>query len=162
MLKVGGDMAGGRPLKYKTCEEMQYVIDQYFIKCEGELLLDDENMPIADKYGNPIIINKKVPTITGLALALGFNGRKSLMEYQGRKEFVNTIMRAKSRCEEYAESRLYDRDGAKGAEFSLRCNFKWKDKPDNTESVNDNINNNIKDLSELLKNPVPDRRLPDE
>ena len=28
-------------------------------------------------------------------------------------------------CEEYAESRLYDRDGSRGAEFSLKYNFRW-------------------------------------
>ncbi len=41
----------------------------------------------------------------------------------------------KSRCEEYAERRLYDRDGVNGAKFSLANNFKgWRDKPeDKTE-----------------------------
>ena len=82
----------------------------------------------------------KPPAVTGLALALGFNTRKSLLEYQGKKEFVNTITRAKSRVEEYAESRLFDRDGSNGAQFSLRNNFKgW------------NIDNEQKPEIELLK-----------
>lgn len=83
--------------------------------CEGEILKDKEGQPIFDKYGQPVIVGAKPPTITGLALALGFATRKSLLEYEGKKEFVNTIARAKSRVEQYAEERLFDRDGANGA-----------------------------------------------
>ena len=114
-----------RPLKYKTVDELQAAIDQYFEDCRGKPLLDDDGNAVTDKYGNPIIVDAKPPTITGLALALGFTGRKQLLDYQGRATFCNTITRAKARCEEYAESRLYDRDGANGAQFSLKYNFRW-------------------------------------
>lgn len=114
-----------RPLKYKTVGELQAAIDQYFEDCRGKPLLDDDGNAVTDKYGNPIIVDAKPPTITGLALALGFTGRKQLLDYQGRATFCNTITRAKARCEEYAESRLYDRDGANGAQFSLKYNFRW-------------------------------------
>lgn len=114
-----------RPLKYKTVAELQEAIDQYFEQCKGQPLLDDEGEPFLDKRGNPIIVGMKPPTVTGLALALGFTSRKALLDYQGRAAFCNTITRAKSRCEEYAEGRLYDRDGSKGAQFSLSCNFGW-------------------------------------
>ncbi len=61
--------------------------------------------------------------------------RQALLNYQTRdKCFNDTITRAKSRVEEYAESRLYDKDGANGAKFSLANNFKgWKEKPDGAE-----------------------------
>ena len=114
-----------RPLKYKTVDALQAAIDQYFEDCRGKPLLDDDGNAVTDKYGNPIIVDAKPPTITGLALALGFTGRKQLLDYQGRATFCNTITRAKARCEEYAESRLYDRDGANGAQFSLKYNFRW-------------------------------------
>lgn len=117
-------MAGGAPRKWKSVKAMQAAIDAYFKECEGEPLIVD-GVAAVDKYGVPIIINAKPPTVTGLALALGFTGRKQLIDYQGREEFCNTITRAKSRCEEYAESRLYDKDGANGAKFSLGCNFGW-------------------------------------
>ena len=80
-----------------------------------------------DKYGRPIILDEKPPTVTGLALSLGFTGRQALIDYQARPEFADTVTRAKSRCEEYAESRLYDKDGANGAKFSLGCNFGWRE-----------------------------------
>ena len=121
---------GGRPPKFNNPEELQAKIDAYFTLCEGEVLTDDEGKAITDKYGRPIVLGAKPPTITGLALALGFATRKSLLEYQGKSEFVNTIMRAKTRVEEYAESRLYDRDGVQGAKFNLINNFKgWSEKP---------------------------------
>lgn len=114
-----------RPLRYKTVDELQAAIDQYFVNCEGQPMLDEEGKPCVDKHGVPIIIGEKAPTVTGLALALGFSTRQSLLNYQGRKQFLDTIMRAKARCEEYAEMRLYDRDGSNGAQFSLKYNFGW-------------------------------------
>lgn len=130
----------GRPLKYKTVEELQAAIDAYFKKCEGELLRDEDNNPVFNKFGQPVVINQRPPTVTGLALALGFTTRLSLLNYQGRKEFMNTVTRAKSYIEEYTESRLFDRDGVNGAKFSLTNNFKgWSDRPDSydIEDVDD-------------------------
>lgn len=112
--------------KYKDPEDMQTVIDKYFVDCEGVPLRDEDGEIVFDKYGDPIMIRRKPPTITGLALALGFTSRQALMNYQEKKRFLDTITRAKARCEEYAEQRLFDRDGQRGAEFSLRCNFKWR------------------------------------
>lgn len=120
-------MAGGAPRKWKSVSAMQKAIDAYFKKCEGEPFIGDDGCAVRDKYGMPIIINAKPPTITGLALALGFTGRQALLDYQARPEFADTVTRAKSRCEEYAESRLYDKDGANGAKFSLGCNFGWRE-----------------------------------
>ena len=76
--------------------------------------------------------------MTGLALALGFTSRQALLNYQAKKEFVDTVTRAKARIEAYAEERLFDRDGQRGAEFSLRYNFRWANdekKDDSGESV---------------------------
>ena len=124
-------MAIGSPPRYKTPEEMQIAIDRYFEECQGKPLLDDDGDVILDKYGKPIMINEHPPTVTGLALALGFTSRQALLNYQAKPSFVDTVTRAKSRCEEYAESRLYDRDGANGAKFSLSNNFRgWREKGD--------------------------------
>lgn len=118
-------MPAGAPRKWKSVTAMQEAIDAYFESCEGVPFLDDDGYAVRDKNGVPIIINARPPTVTGLALALGFTGRQALMDYQARPEFADAITRAKARCEEYAESRLYDRDGANGAKFSLGCNFGW-------------------------------------
>lgn len=110
---------------YETKEEIEEKIENYFRECEGIPFFDSDGTPMTDKKGH-ILYDKppKPPTVTGLALALGFSTRKSLLEYQGKPEFVNTITRAKTRIEEYAEMRLFDRDGVNGAKFSLINNFK--------------------------------------
>ena len=120
----------GRPPKYKSVEEIQGKIDAYFTSCKGHHLVNpDTGEPYLDKYGLPVIVDAKPPTVSGLALALGFSCRRDLNAYQGKKEFCTTITRAKAQCEAYAEERLFDRDGTNGAQFSLRCNFGWNDKP---------------------------------
>lgn len=121
--------AVGRPPKYKNKEEIEEKIEAYFKKCEGEILKDTAGEPILDKFRQPVIINQRPPTVTGLALALGFLSRQALLNYQGKKEFNDTITRAKTMIEAYTEERLFDRDGSNGAQFSLRNNFKgWNDK----------------------------------
>lgn len=103
----------------------------------GRFIIGDDGFPICDKWGKPFIIHQRPPTVTGLALALGFTSRQALLDYQAKKEFVDTVTRAKSRIEAYAEERLFDRDGQRGAEFSLKYNFRWVDekKDDSKESV---------------------------
>ena len=136
----------GRPLMYKTKEEMQAKIDAYFEECKGVILTDNDGNAVTDKYGRPIYIDEKPLTITGLALALGFNSRQALLNYQGKEEFNDTILRAKARVEQYAEERLFDKDGANGAKFSLANNFKgWKDKIEAEVSTDMNINIELSD-----------------
>lgn len=119
----------GRPRTISDAQEMQERIDKYFKDCEGKPLIGDDGNPVLDKWGNAVILGAKPPTITGLALALGFNSRTSLLNYQDMPEFMHTVTRAKSRVEAYAESRLFDKDGANGAKFSLANNFRgWAEK----------------------------------
>jgi hypothetical protein len=63
-------MKAGRPLKYKTVEELQEAIDAYFA------------------------LNPERPTVTGLALHLGFHSRKSFYNYEERPEFSQPIKNA--------------------------------------------------------------------
>lgn len=177
--------AGGRPPKYKNVEEIEDKIEQYFKSCEGEPLRDADGNPMLDKWQNPIMINQKPPTITGLALALGFASRQALLNYQAKKEFNDTITRAKSRVEEYAESRLFDRDGSNGAQFSLRNNFKgWNETEEKrlanereklelekrkvesqlADDSTDKFAERLKDmetLADILRKPVPNRDIED-
>lgn len=118
---------GGAPRKYKSVKAMQEDIDRYFEKCQGHPYILEDGTPLFDKWGHPVIVDACPPTVTGLALALGFTGRQAMMDYEARPEFTDTVRRAKARCEEYAERRLYDRDGTRGAQFSLSCNFGWKE-----------------------------------
>lgn len=119
----------GRPPTYKSKEEIQEKIDEYFKNCDGEVLFGPNGKPCLDKNSNPVIVGRRPPTITGLALALGFTSRQALLNYQAKKEFVDTVTRAKARVEQYTEERLFDKDGANGAKFSLSNNFSgWAEK----------------------------------
>ena len=144
-----------RPKMYKSAKQMQKAIDQYFQECQGKPLLDDEGNVLTDKRGNPVMIGARAPTVTGLALALGFNSRQALLNYQARKEFNDTITRAKTRCEEYAESRLYTRDGARGAEFSLKYNFGWEGMKENvppgTQVEDDPLSRSLMEMAKELE-----------
>jgi hypothetical protein len=139
-----GENKIGRPLIWKSKEEMQQRIDEYFEECKGKPLLDKEGNPMFDKNGMPIMYGVRPYTITGLALALGFNSRQALLNYQGREEFNDTITRAKARVERYAEERLYDKDGANGAKFALANNFTgWKEKQQIEADVSSEMTINI-------------------
>lgn len=132
---------------YDTPEEMQAAIDAYFEECAGKVLYDGNGDPVPDKYGQPIMYGVKPLTVTGLALALGFNSRTSLLNYQGKKEFNDTVTRAKAKIEQYAEERLFDKDGANGAKFSLVNNFEgWKEK----QQIEADVKNDVTICVELV------------
>lgn len=119
----------GRPAIWPSVEGMNEVIEAYFTECEGKPFIKPDGEPLINKWGDPVVIGAKPPTVTGLALALGFNSRMSLLDYQGEPEFMDTIVRAKARIEDYVEGRLFDKEGSNGAKFSLSNNFKgWKEK----------------------------------
>jgi hypothetical protein len=94
---------GGRPLKYKTPEEMQIAIDEYFEK-------------------------QIKPTICGLCLQLGFTDRHALLNYEKRDKFYTTIKNTKMRIQQYYEEHLVKPNNS-GAIFALK-QFRWTDKQD--------------------------------
>lgn len=126
---VSAAMANKR--KFTSPDEMQAKIDQYFDDCKGEMLTREDGTPILNKFGEPVWVGVKPLTVTGLALALGFTTRQALLNYQGRGEYKAIIEAAKLKIENYAEMRLYDKDGCNGARFNLQNNFRaWDaDKP---------------------------------
>lgn len=139
---------------YKSVKQMEKAIDKYFLDCLGKPLMDDKGDVLTDKKGNPILVGARAPTVTGLALALGFTSRQALLNYQAKEEFVDAITRAKTRCEEYAESRLFDRDGARGAEFSLKYNFRWEDtraSAPGAETEDDPLSKSLADFAKELE-----------
>ena len=131
MTKTGKNK-GGRPLKFKTVEELQTKIDEYFKSCWRQKL---------DMFGNPIFIKnakgKKTDqavfeqfrpyTITGLAVALDTT-RETLLDYEDKKRFSYTIKKAKEICQQYAEDYLFVGKNPTGAIFNLKNNYGWADK----------------------------------
>lgn len=115
--------AGGRPPLYKTPEEMQEIIDEYFEWC------DNRSKKIYDeKKGVELQISWPAPyTMSGLARRLGMD-RRTLVDYAEKDEFLPTIREARNRVQEDVEIRLMETRNEKGAIFNLGNNFGWKNK----------------------------------
>ncbi len=95
----------GRPLKFKTVQELEKALDKYFDKC-------------------------RVPTVEGMALALDVD-RKTLLNYGKREEYFPTIRRSRQRVAAFLnEGMLLNELHAQGTMFNLRNNFGYTDKPD--------------------------------
>ena len=123
---------GGRPPKYTSKEELQKKIDEYFESCYRPVTKYNNSKGVFETIMNEdgeVVKEQYRPfTMSGLAYALDID-RTTLINYSKQEEFFDTIMRAKRRCEVYTEERLFDREGNRGAIFSLSNNFKnWADK----------------------------------
>lgn len=136
-----------RTRQYKTTEELEKKINEYFESCFSYVFNRDGEI-IKDSKGNLIKKQTRPFTVCGLADALDLS-RQSLLNYSKEEKYFDTITRAKRKCEVYAEERLFDKDGCNGAKFSLINNYKnWKDK----QEVNTNIEeiNKVKELLNKL------------
>lgn len=110
---MGQGQGGGRPLKYRTVEEMQIIIDEYFER------QDREQRPY---------------TVTGLAHALKID-REQLLEYVNRDMFSDSLKDARMRIQIYAEESLWACRNPAGPIFNLKNNYGWRD----TQDVNVNV-----------------------
>ena len=143
----------GRRPTFTSAEEMQEKIDAYFASCEPELLRDGDGTPMLNKNGEPVYVGGRPMTIQGLALALGFTSRQSLLNYKAKREFVDTVTRARLRVEQYAAERLFDRDAQRGAQFTLAYGFGYaRDTEDGknreTQGVKIEIDRELEESSE--------------
>ena len=110
--------------KFNTKEDAQKMVDLYFKECEGETLTDENGKAVYTSKGDVVYIRQpKPPTVTGLALALGFAARKELLTYRGPRDIMEVIERAKSRVEEYMERQLFEQDSFKWARLGLEKDF---------------------------------------
>lgn len=105
-------MPPGRPLKFKSVQELEDLIEAYFKNCED---------------------NKDVPTITGLAVELDTT-RRTLIDYEEKyhekdQGYSHAIKKAKARIEAALESNaLANKVNPTIAIFSLKNNYGWKDR----------------------------------
>lgn len=130
----------GRPLKYKTVDELVQLIDAYFLSCWSQKL-DMFGKPIfvrtktGKKTDTPVMVQTQPYTITDLAIAMGMT-RQMLIEYEAKGQFGDTIKRAKEICHSYAEKSLFIGKNPTGAIFNLKNNYGWKDKSETEHSGN--------------------------
>ena len=122
---------GGRPLKFKTNKELQEKIDAYFIFC--------------DEFNKPY-------TVSGLADFLDTD-RITLIRYENRDAFSNTIKKAKQKIEaQFEERALFGKYNPAIAIFLMKNNFGYTDKTEvKLESYEDDP------ISKALKGLVNDK-----
>jgi hypothetical protein len=137
-------MPAGRPLKFKDPIELQTKIDAYFADCEPHPIQvvryewaeieeeyidskgDAKTRTVTDNSVRPSEIvewamsERKPYMITGLANFLG-TSRETLVNYEEREEFFDTIKDAKSKVEQDWE-RLLIGANATGPIFNLKNN----------------------------------------
>jgi len=118
-------MSTGGVWKYATAEELERAVDEYIGSCKPEVSVDRDGNVVRNPNGQPVWV-RRPPTITGLALALGFKDRKSFYEQEKRGGgFAAVLARARSLVEEHHEARLSDA-GCTGSIFFLK-NHGWYD-----------------------------------
>ena len=122
----------GRIPLYATPQDLQTAIDAYFDSCKGKPLFDRDGLPIADRNGIQRT-DGHPPTITGLALSLGFSSRHGLTRQKKRgQEFCDAVLTARTRIERFYEEALFSRRSYRGAAFMLSMCFGWRKQNDDT------------------------------
>lgn len=109
-------------LIFKTPEELEKAIDEYFAYCDNRI------KTIHTKEGEEVGVNIPAPyTMAGLAYALGVD-RKTIINYKRNEKYFHAIKKARDKVEEFAETQLYEGKNTAGVIFNLKNNFDWKDK----------------------------------
>lgn len=98
-------MSAGRPRIYDNKDELSQECEGYFDLCRKE---------------------EERPTVTGLALHLGFASKQSLYDYEKNDQFSYPIKKSLTRIENALEKRL-ENNSVTGIIFALK-NMGWKDK----------------------------------
>lgn len=122
---------------FKSAAELERLISGYFASCG---LGED-----GGSFESP-------PTVSGLAMALGFSSREELLGYGGKDSCRKLIDKALLKIEDFAESRLFDKGQYSGAKFFLEGNFKgWDGGRDNEADTLERLDAVLKAVSAVMK-----------
>lgn len=133
----------GQKVAFNSPEKLQKEVDSYFDSCFG-FMYDKYGNIKYDKNGEPIKYQNKPFTVSGLALAVGVTTSTLHRYCKGQfdagmfgdndlGEYKKILVKARQRIENYAETRLYDRDGNAGARFVLDSSFGWMSQKEASE-----------------------------
>lgn len=136
-------MAGGRPRKFDTVEQLETLIEGYFDYCDNyiatKIVFDKEGEQSTVKYHFP-----KPYTVSGLCAYLGIT-RDTLSEYQKQDEFSDTIKTAKTKIEaEKIEGAMQGKYNPAITIFDLKNNHNMVDKTEVDNNVSGGLNNTNK------------------
>lgn len=152
---------GGRPPLYDNVEDLSNKVLEYFEWIQGEYEEregkrtynkkgeEGKNVKVTETYTYKFCLrNPETPSITGLAIFLGFESRQSLYDYSEKAEFSYSIKKALLKIENNYEKGLWN-DKCTGVIFALK-NMNWNDSKtikgdkDNPITVNQIVGMEIK------------------
>ncbi len=123
----------GRPAMFQTPQQMQEAIDAYFESCKPTFLTV-KGKTILDKTGTPVI-DYNPPTVSGLALFLGFESRQSMYDYTKREGFSYIVTRARTRIEADREKDICSGRNVEGSKFHLANMSGWRAEQEQKHAV---------------------------
>lgn len=112
---------------FNSEETLQQKCREYFLSCEGPVK-DKHGTILKNADGSDMIAQIRPYTLAGLASALGIETRK-LKDFASGKydnhssNYSHIVKMAVQQIEEYAETRLYDKNGSQGARYILDSAF---------------------------------------
>lgn len=133
----------GRPLKFKSPEELQGKINAYF---------EDR-----DEKGKPYTVSSLCVFLDTTADTLldYQNGVQMSISEEDKKRYSDTIKKAKGKILEYAEDHLYTKNNVTGVIFSLKNNYGWADKQvietHNKDTVDEMSEEELKETLEKIE-----------
>lgn len=74
-----------------------------------------------------------IPTVSGLALAIGFKSRYELLNFEGNTKLSKAVKSALLKLESILESQLYRKETYSGAKTVLKSNFGWRESVDDDD-----------------------------
>lgn len=120
----------GRKKLYSSANDMQKIIDKYFIEC------DEKQKPY---------------TMSGLAYALDMD-RRSLLNYSKDEDFFPTIKKAREKIEQQLEENaLMGKTNSTFTIFNLKNNYGWKDQVEINKEENGIVGELIGALNNVKK-----------
>ena len=123
-MQENGYIGNTNAMKYKSKEDLQKGIDEYFAKCDED---------------------KRPYTMSGLALSLGID-RVTLIRYGDRDLFATQIKEAKDKVQaQLEENALMGKGNATFTIFNLKNNYGWRDQVEITD------NKELSKVDELLE-----------
>lgn len=150
------DYGARRCYIWNNPEQLQTLVDEYFESCYGPIRNPKTGLFYENPDGTLVRGQVKPFTISGLALfthvatdkikkyskeSIDSLGYPTEADYDG-PSYSEIMLEAIKRIENYAEERLYDRDGFGGGRFVLNCAFNWTEQKEAAE---------IRNLEEQIK-----------
>lgn len=143
---------GGRPPILDNAEELELKVNEYFNPktCPDTRAIVLKSFEEGQK--GEYLDYVPHPTITGLAIHLGFASRQSIYDYAKKEdEFSYILKKAALRVENNYEKLLAEKGLATGAIFALK-NMEWKDKHEtDLTSKGEKLETNIAIVQDRVK-----------